>query len=78
MEYDQNDYDQQQYKVVVNDEDQYTIWPSDRDNAIGWYDEGYAGSKRECLAHIDEVWRDMRPRSIRERKVGGSTDERHA
>lgn len=78
MEDDQDDLEQQQYKVVVNDEDQYSIWPNDRDNPIGWHDEGYAGSRRECLARIDEVWRDMRPRSVRERKVDGPTDERRA
>jgi MbtH protein len=57
---------------------QYSIWPSDRDNAIGSHDEGYASSRRECLAHIDEVWRDMRPRSVCERKIDDPTDGRHA
>lgn len=49
------------YKVVVNQEDQYSIWPADRENALGWSDAGKAGTKAECLAYIQEVWTDMRP-----------------
>lgn len=54
------------YKVVVNDEDQYSIWEADRPNPAGWHDVGVSGEKDECLAHIDRVWTDMRPRSLRE------------
>jgi len=53
------------YKVVVNHEEQYSIWPADRDNAPGWGDVGKQGSKEECLAYIREVWTDMRPLSLR-------------
>src|SRR5215475_10204480 len=53
------------YKVVVNHEDQYSIWPADRENALGWKDVGKSGTKAECLAHIKEVWTDMRPLSLR-------------
>ena len=53
------------FKVVLNDEEQYSIWPADRDNALGWRDEGTRGLKSECLAHIDKVWTDMRPLSLR-------------
>ena len=53
------------YKVVVNDEEQYSIWPAQRPNAPGWKDVGVSGSKAECLAHIDEIWTDMRPLSLR-------------
>jgi MbtH protein len=53
------------YKVVVNHEEQYSIWPADRENALGWKDAGKTGSKDECLAHIKEVWTDMRPLSLR-------------
>lgn len=53
------------YKVVVNHEDQYSIWPLDRQNALGWNDAGKSGSKDECLAFIKEVWTDMRPLSLR-------------
>ena len=46
------------YKVVVNDEEQYSIWPADRENALGWRDAGKTGTKAECLAYISEVWTD--------------------
>ena len=55
------------YKVVVNHEEQYSIWPADRENALGWNDAGRTGTKEECLAHIKEVWTDMRPLSLRKR-----------
>jgi MbtH protein len=53
------------YKVVVNHEEQYSIWPADRENALGWRDVGKNGPKDECLAYIKEVWTDMRPLSLR-------------
>jgi MbtH protein len=53
------------YKVVVNHEEQYSIWPAHRENALGWNDVGKSGSKAECLAYIKEVWTDMRPLSLR-------------
>jgi MbtH protein len=55
------------YKVVVNHEEQYSIWPAQRDNPLGWRDEGTRGLKAECLAHIDQVWTDMRPLSLRKK-----------
>ncbi len=55
------------YKVVVNHEEQYSIWPVDRENALGWTDEGKSGTKEECLAHIKKVWTDMRPLSLRKK-----------
>ncbi len=55
------------YKVVVNDEEQYSIWPADRENAPGWKDAGKSGSKQECLDYVKEVWTDMRPKSLREK-----------
>ena len=55
------------YKVVVNHEEQYSIWPANRENALGWNDVGKKGSKAECLAYIKEVWTDMRPLSLRKR-----------
>ena len=48
------------YKVVVNREDQYSIWPADRENALGWSDAGKTGTRAECLAYIKEVWTDTR------------------
>jgi MbtH protein len=59
--------DTRTYKVVVNHEEQYSIWAADRENALGWRDAGKTGTKAECLAHIKEVWTDMRPLSLRKR-----------
>ena len=53
------------YKVVFNHEEQYSIWPADRENALGWNDAGTSGTKQECLDYIDVVWTDMRPLSLR-------------
>lgn len=58
------------YRVVVNHEEQYSIWRADRDNAPGWTDAGKQGTKAECLAHIKEVWTDMRPLSLRRKMAG--------
>jgi MbtH protein len=58
------------YRVVVNHEEQYSIWPEGRENAPGWRDAGKSGTKAECLAFIKEVWTDMRPLSLR-RKMDG-------
>jgi uncharacterized protein YbdZ (MbtH family) len=55
------------YKVVVNHEEQYSIWPADRENPLGWNDAGKQGPKAECLAYIKEVWTDMRPLSLRKK-----------
>ena len=53
------------YKVVVNHEEQYSIWPAHREIPNGWRDAGKSGLKAECLAHIKDVWTDMRPLSLR-------------
>ena len=53
------------YRVVVNHEEQYSIWPADRDLPPGWRTDGFSGPEAGCLAHIDEVWTDMRPLSLR-------------
>lgn len=53
------------YRVVINYEEQYSIWPVDREIPVGWRDVGKSGSKAECLAYIKEVWTDMRPLSLR-------------
>jgi MbtH protein len=55
------------YKVVLNHEEQYSIWPADKENALGWKDAGKSGTKAECLAYIKEVWTDMRPLSLRKK-----------
>jgi len=51
--------------VVVNDEEQYSIWPAGRELPAGWRLDGFAGTEEECLAYIDETWTDMRPASLR-------------
>jgi MbtH protein len=58
---------QERYRVVVNHEEQYSIWFLDRAIPDGWRDAGKHGTKDECLAYIDEVWTDMRPLSLRQR-----------
>jgi MbtH protein len=61
-------------KVLVNDEEQYSLWPEYLAIPAGWRDTGVGGSKDECLAHVKEVWTDMRPRSLRkqmEESAGG-------
>lgn len=61
------------YRVVVNHEEQYSIWPVTRDLPLGWRDAGKEGSKDECLAYIEDVWTDMRPLSLRKR-IDGQTE----
>ncbi|ACK65877.1 MbtH domain protein [Rippkaea orientalis PCC 8801] len=53
------------FKVVINHEEQYSIWPIDRESPKGWNEVGKSGTKEECLAYIKEVWTDMRPLSLR-------------
>jgi MbtH protein len=53
------------YMVVINDEEQYSIWPTFRAVPAGWREAGVSGPKAECLAHIEAVWTDMRPASLR-------------
>ena len=55
------------YKVVVNHEEQYSIWPANRKNVLGWNDAGKIGLRSECLEYIKKVWTDMRPLSLRKK-----------
>jgi MbtH protein len=59
--------DQRLYKVVFNHEEQYSIWPAERQNPLGWKDAGKSGPKQECLDYIKGVWTDMRPLSLRQK-----------
>jgi MbtH protein len=59
------------YQVVSNDEEQYSIWPADRELPAGWRATGPSGGKADCLAHIEEVWLDMRPLSLRRHLATG-------
>ena len=56
----------QRYHVVVNDEEQHSVWAAGQEPPAGWRQTGFVGTKDECLAHIDEVWTDMRPLSLRQ------------
>jgi MbtH protein len=53
------------FRVVVNHEEQYSIWSVRKELPKGWREEGKRGSKEECLDHIEQVWTDMRPLSVR-------------
>lgn len=53
------------YLVVLNDEEQYSIWPAGRQIPLGWRADGKEGSKAECLDYIEQVWTDMRPLRLR-------------
>jgi MbtH protein len=55
------------FEVVMNHEEQYSIWPAEREIPLGWQTVGKRGKKRECLAYVEEVWTDMRPLSLRKR-----------
>ncbi|GAA2143471.1 MbtH family NRPS accessory protein [Kitasatospora kazusensis] len=62
----ENDSDRS-YDVVRNTEEQYSLWPEGRELPPGWEREGTTGTKQVCLARIDTVWPDLRPKSLRER-----------
>ncbi len=64
--------DEPQYSVVMNAEEQYSIWPDGRELPAGWTAAGKSGTKAECLAYIEEAWTDMRPLSLRRKMEGGS------
>jgi MbtH protein len=58
---------QQVYTVLVNDEEQYSLWPSHKDIPAGWRSVGVTGSKAECTEYVDKVWTDITPLSVRQR-----------
>ena len=62
------------YKVVINHEEQYSIWPVDWNSPPGWTATGKEGTKAECLAYISEVWTDMRPLSLRKQIAEAEQD----
>lgn len=57
--------DEVTYTVVLNEEEQYSIWPTGQQIPVGWKDTGQSGSKQDCLDYIQQIWRDMRPLSLR-------------
>jgi MbtH protein len=68
------DEDTRTYQVVINDEEQYSIWPAEDPVPAGWRATGPSGAKAGCLAWIDENWTDMRPRSLRVAMAGDERD----
>lgn len=70
--------DDRPYDVVVNDEEQYSIWLAGRELPAGWRREGVTAGREECLAHIEAIWTDMRPLSLRRRmeQMGQETSSR--
>jgi MbtH protein len=69
-----SEQDTTSYQVVVNHEEQYSIWPLRRQVPAGWTDGGVSGTKEECLAHIEKVWVDMRPLSLRTSMAAAAAD----
>ena len=67
------DADEGTYLVVVNHEEQYSVWPDGRTIPLGWTATGFSGDKDACLRNIDEIWRDMRPLSLRKRMAEADT-----
>ncbi len=65
--WDEEAEDEKIYTVVMNHEEQYSIWPEDREIPLGWKAVGKTGRKQECLDYIEEVWTDMRPLSLRKK-----------
>lgn len=62
------------YQVLRNDEEQYSLWPLSLDVPAGWQAVGKQGTKDECMSYVDEVWTDMRPRSLREQMAADARD----
>jgi MbtH protein len=60
------------YSVVMNHEEQYSIWPADKQLPLGWQAVGKTGLKQDCLNYIKEVWTDMRPLSLRKKMAGAA------
>jgi MbtH protein len=70
--------DEQIYMVVMNHEEQYSIWPAHRELPLGWRNAGKTGLKDECLQYIEEVWTDMRPLSLRKHMDAASASTESA
>ncbi len=60
------------FKVIINDEDQYSIWPEKKEVPLGWKEAGFTGSKAEVTDFIDKTWTDMRPASLRKAMEAGA------
>jgi len=69
------DSEDAEFYVVYNDEEQYSIWPTDRPIPAGWYEEGTRGPRSDCLDRIETVWTDMRPKSVRQRMTAMTSSD---
>jgi MbtH protein len=72
---EQDQASEEMYLVVVNDEEQYSIWREDKSVPAGWRAIGKRAPKAECLQHIEEVWTDMRPLSLRKRMADSAAGD---
>ncbi len=63
------DRDDLVFNVVANQEEQYSIWPDYKPLPLGGRKTGFSGLKKDCRAHIDQVWTEVRPKSVREREA---------
>lgn len=62
------------WTVLVNDEAQHSLWPSQKPVPAGWREVGVRGSKQDCLDYVDREWRDITPLSVRQALAGGGPD----
>ena len=69
MAYDEDD--DRAYVVLINDEEQYSLWLKEVDVPTGWRTVGKEGSRKECVQFVDDTWKDMRPLSLRQKMDGG-------
>lgn len=53
------------FKILVNDEEQYSFWPADLPVPGGWRETGVCGPKQECDEYLERTWTDLRPKSVR-------------
>jgi MbtH protein len=60
------DWQESTIQIVMNSEEQYSLWPLNRKLPLGWHPVGFTGTKEECLNYIGSVWKDIRPLSLRE------------
>ncbi|MEU5210160.1 MbtH family protein [Streptomyces sp. NPDC020742] len=60
------DDDNAEYRVLVNDEGQHSLWPSFAEVPAGWTVAHGPAPRQECLDHVERNWTDMRPKSLRE------------
>jgi MbtH protein len=65
---DEDPFDE--YTVVINVEEQYSVWPTEKDIPLGWKPVNQKGTKQDCLDYIEKVWKDILPASLKNKKVG--------